>query len=134
MIKIQLAYKGDSSPMFSPKSSPSSKYDSDLCLADTGQVLSDQFLSDSTSSYLVQIYSPGNRSGFLWYLIIEYYFLAMSKDTLRIIFDIISKFSDSPRNALFQRSFTGPAPAQHRHLFVLEGIISPIFTLGTHPF
>ena len=67
-------------------------------------------------------------------MIIDHCFLAMSKDTLRIIFDIIPKFSDSSRNALFQRSFTGATPAQHRHLFVLEGIISSIFTLGTHPF
>ena len=64
--KINLEYKGDSSPMLSPKffvllpkTIPTSPH------ADTGHECSYGFLSHSTSSYLVQLKSSGNSSGLL---------------------------------------------------------------------
>ena len=71
--KIQCgALKGDSSPMFSPKSSSSSSiYDSDLRLVDTGQALSYRFIRSIGLSDLpiiwFNLYPSRNRSGFLWY-------------------------------------------------------------------
>jgi hypothetical protein len=76
VMYVDLEYKGDSSPMFSPKifilfpkMIPTSPH------ADPGHEHSYGFLSHSTSSYLVQLKSSGNSSGLLWYLMLTIVYL-----------------------------------------------------------